>query len=218
MRRPTRRRFVPLAAATAMTALVASACGTTSAATSASSTAQPITVGISLPLTGQFAADGLATLNGYKLWADDVNTNGGLLHRPVKLVIRNDNSNEKTVASDYNVLITKDHVNLTLAPFSTLLTSDAEAPTAKYGYALLAGSATGGLVFQHVYRNFFSVSLPVRLEMNSFAHWVTTLPPSQRQTAAYPEVQDPFADPPVDATEKTLHAARRQDALLEPRE
>jgi branched-chain amino acid transport system substrate-binding protein len=207
MRRPTRRSFAPLAAATAVTALVAAGCGTTSASTTASSSAQPITVGISLPLTGQFAADGLATLNGYKLWASDVNTNGGLLHRPVKLVIRNDNSNEKTVASDYNVLITQDHVDLTLAPFSTLLTSDAQAPTAKHGYALVAGSATGGLVFQKTYRNFFSVSLPVKLEMAAFAQWVTTLPPSQRQTAAYPEVADPFADPPVDSTEVTLHQA-----------
>jgi len=204
MRRPTRRRFVPLAAAAAATALVVTACGT-SASTTASSTAQPITVGISLPLTGQFAADGLATENGYKLWASDVNTNGGLLHRPVKLVIRNDKSNPNTVTSDYNVLIHQDHVNLTLAPFSTLLTNSAQAPTAKAGYALLAGSATGGLVFQKTYPNFFSVSLPVRLEMASFAKWVTGLPPSQRQTAAYPEVADPFADPPVDSTEVTLH-------------
>jgi branched-chain amino acid transport system substrate-binding protein len=202
MRRPT-RRFVPLAAAAAVTALTATACGT-SATTSASSTAQPITVGISLPLTGQFAADGQATRNGYELWASDVNTNGGLLHRPVKLVILNDNSNEKTVTSDYNTLINQDHVNLTLAPFSTLLTNDAQPVTAKYGYALVAGSATGGLVFQKAYRNFFSVSLPVKLEMASFAKWVLTLPASDRQTAAYPEVSDPFADPPVDQTEKTL--------------
>jgi branched-chain amino acid transport system substrate-binding protein len=205
MRRPTRRRFVPLAAAAAVTTLVVTACGT-SASTTASSTAQPITVGISLPLSGQFADDGLATLNGYKLWASDVNTNGGLLNRPVKLVIRNDNSNEKTVASDYNVLINQDHVNLTLAPFSTLLTSDAQPVTEKYGYALVAGSATGGLVFgPPSFHNFFSVSLPVKLEMASFANWVLTLPPSQRQTAAYPEVSDPFADPPVDSTEATLH-------------
>ncbi len=205
MRRPTRRRFVPLAAAAAVTTLVVTACGT-SASTTASSTAQPITVGISLPLSGQFADDGLATLNGYKLWASDVNTNGGLLNRPVKLVIRNDNSNEKTVASDYNVLINQDHVNLTLAPFSTLLTSDAQPVTHKYGYALVAGSATGGLVFgPPSFHNFFSVSLPVKLEMASFANWVLTLPPSQRQTAAYPEVSDPFADPPVDSTEATLH-------------
>ncbi len=104
MRRPHRARFVPFTAASAVTALALAACGTTSASTTSStSSAKPITVGISLPLTGSFAADGQATENGYKLWASDVNTNGGLLGRPVRLVIRNDNSNEKTVASDYNV-------------------------------------------------------------------------------------------------------------------
>ncbi len=217
MRRPTRRSFVPLAAATAVTALVAAGCGTTSASTTASSSAQPIKVGISLPLTGQFAADGLATLNGYKLWASDVNTHGGLLHRPVKLVILNDNSNEKTVTSDYNVLINQDHVNLTLAPFSTLLTSDAQKPTAKAGFALVAGSATGGLVFgPPSFHNFFSVSLPVKLEMASFAHWVLTLPASQRQTAAYPEVSRPVRRPARGQHRGDPAPCRRQDAHVEP--
>src|SRR5882757_8023300 len=211
MRRPTRPRFLPLTAASALTALAVAACGSTSASTTSStSSAKPITVGISLPLTGSFAADGQATLNGYKLWASDVNTNGGLLGRPVRLVIRNDNSNEKTVASDYNVLINQDHVNLTLAPFSTLLTSDALPVTAKYGYALPAGSATGGLVFGVTggpkYHNLFSVSVPVSVAMKPFANWVVTLPANNRQTAAYPMVDDPFADPPVQATQSFLEA------------
>ena len=203
MRRPTRRSFVPFAAASA-TALAVAACGSTSASTTASSSAQPITVGISLPLTGSFAADGQATENGYKLWASDVNRAGGLLGRPVRLKILDDKSNDKLVTSQYTQLITQDHVNLTLAPFSTLLTNDAQAPTAAHGYALVAGSATGGLVFQKTYHNFFSVSVPDAGEMKPFANWVLTLPPSERQTAAYPEVEDPFADPPVDATQAQL--------------
>jgi len=203
MRRPTRRSFVPFAAASA-TALAVAACGSTSASTTASSSAEPITVGISLPLTGSFAADGQATDNGYKLWASDVNKDGGLLGRPVRLKILNDKSNDKLVTSQYTQLITQDHVDLTLAPFSTLLTNDAQAPTASHGYALVAGSATGGLVFQKTYRNFFSVSVPAANEMVPFAQWVLTLPPSERQTAAYPEVNDPFADPPVTATEAYL--------------
>jgi branched-chain amino acid transport system substrate-binding protein len=208
MRRPHRARFVPLTAASAVSALALAACGTTSASTTSStSSAKPITVGVSLPLTGSFAADGQATENGYKLWVSDVNNNGGLLGRPVRLVIRNDNSNEKTVTSDYNVLISKDHVDLTVAPFSTLLTSDAQAPTAAKGYALFAGSATGGLVFQKTYRNFFSVSVPAANVMEPFAQWVRTLPANDRQTAAYPQVDDPFADPPVQATQKTLESA-----------
>jgi branched-chain amino acid transport system substrate-binding protein len=203
MRRPTRPRFLPLAAASA-TALAVAACGSTSATTTASSSAQPITIGISLPLTGSFAADGQATENGYQLWASDVNTNGGLLGRPVRLKILDDKSNEKLVQSQYAQLITQDHVNLTLAPFSTLLTSDALTPTGKYGYALPAGSATGGLVFSPAHRNLFSVSVPVAVAMVPFAKWVLTLPVGERQTAAYPQVDDPFADPPVQATEQTL--------------
>ena len=183
MRRPTRRSFVPLAAASA-TALAVAACGSTSASTTASSSAQPITVGISLPLTGSFAADGQATDNGYKLWASDVNKDGGLLGRPVRLKILNDNSNEKLVTSQYTQLITQDHVDLTLAPFSTLLTSDALKPTSKYDYALPAGSATGGLVFGvgggPTYKNLFSVSVPAANEMEPFAQWVIHQLPASR--------------------------------------
>jgi branched-chain amino acid transport system substrate-binding protein len=209
MRRPHRPRFVPVAAVSAVTALTVAACGSTAASTSSStSSAKPITVGVSLPLSGNFAADGQATRNGYELWASDVNTHGGLLGRPVRLKIMNDNSNEKLVVSQYTQLITQDHVDLTLAPFSTLLTADALKPTAKYGYALPAGSATGGLVFgatgDRTYHNLFSVSVPAANEMDPFAAWVRSLPPSQRMTAAYPEIDDPFADPPVDTTQANL--------------
>ncbi len=209
MRRPHRARFVPLTAASAVTALALAACGSTSASTTSStSSAKPITVGISLPLTGDFAADGQATRNGYELWASDVNTHGGLLGRPVRLKILNDKSNEKLVVSQYTQLITQDHVDLTLAPFSTLLTADALKPTSKYNYALPAGSATGGLVFGATggptYRNLFSVSVPAASVMTPFANWVTTLPPGDRQTAAYPMVDDPFADPPVQNTQAFL--------------
>ena len=209
MRRPHRARLVPLTAASAVTALALAACGSTSASTTSStSSAKPITVGISLPLTGVFAADGQATRNGYELWASDVNTHGGLLGRPVRLKILNDNSNEKLVVSQYTQLITQDHVDLTLAPFSTLLTADALKPTSKYNYALSAGSATGGLVFGvgggPKYRNLFSVSVPAASVMTPFANWVTTLPPGDRQTAAYPMVDDPFADPPVQNTQAFL--------------
>ena len=168
-----------------------------------SSSAQPITVGISLPLTGQFAADGLATLNGYKLWASDVNTNGGLLHRPVKLVIRNDNSNEKTVTSDYSVLI---HAGPREPDAGPVL--DAAERQRRRGHREIRVCAVGwrghgpGRV-QPPASQPLQRQPPVKLEMVPFANWVEGLPASQRQTAAYPEVNNPFADPPVTATEAT---------------
>ena len=205
MRRPTRPRLVPIAAASA-TALAVAACGSTSASTTASSSAQPITVGISLPLTGSFAADGQATENGYKLWASDVNTHGGLLGRPVRLTILDDKSDPNTVSRQYAQLITQDHVDLTLAPFSTLLSVNAVTATARYGYALPAGSASGQAMFTTAHRNLFAVSVPVSVEMEPFAQWVLTLPPSEKQTAAYPMVNNPFSDPPVESTQNYLAA------------
>ncbi len=206
--RRDRARFSLLAASGAVTALTLAACGGGNASSTASSTTgHPITVGISLPLTGQFSADGIATEHGYQLWQSDVNANGGLLGRPVQLKIVNDNSNPNTVTKDYTTLITQDHVDLTMAPFSTLLTASAQPVAEKYHYALAAGSATGGLVFTKPDPYFFSISVPDATEMDPFASWVLSLGPGKRPTtAAYPMVNDPFADPPVIATAKTLSA------------
>src|SRR5215472_754260 len=58
----------------------------------------PITIGASLSLTGDFSGDGPAMQQGYQLWADTVNNNGGLLGRPVQLVIIDDKSNPDLAA------------------------------------------------------------------------------------------------------------------------
>ncbi len=209
--RRDRARFSLLAAGGAVTALTVAACGGgnagTTSSTSSVSGAKPITVGISLPLSGPFSADGIATERGYQLWASDVNANGGLLGRPVRLKILDDKSDPTRTGADYTTLITRDHVDLTLAPFSTLLTVNAAQTTMKYKYALAAGSATGPAVFQVKDPYLFSTSVPVAEEMAPFAQWVVSLPPGKRPTtAAYPMVNDPFADPPVLATKQFLSA------------
>jgi branched-chain amino acid transport system substrate-binding protein len=206
--RRDRARFSLLAAGGAVTALTLAACGSGNASTtsSTSNAAKPITVGISLPLSGSFSADGIATEHGYQLWASDVNSNGGLLGRPVQLKILDDKSDPKRTTADYNTLIGQDHVDLTLAPYSTLLSYNAAQVTAKYHYALAAGSASGPLVFTLKDPYLFSVSPPVANQMVPFANWVLSLPPGQRPTtAAYPMVSDPFADPPVQTAESILH-------------
>src|SRR6266436_7514774 len=63
--------------------------GTTGAATTAGSK-QPLVIGISLSLTGDFGDTGKAAEKGYQLWADQVNKSGGILGRPVQLKIVDD--------------------------------------------------------------------------------------------------------------------------------
>jgi len=81
-----------------------------------------VNIGISLSLSGDFSADGLAFQQGYKLWASDVNKTGGLLGHQVNLVIKSDASSPTQVVTNYQALISSDHVNLTFGPFSSLLT------------------------------------------------------------------------------------------------
>lgn len=210
--RPRYRRALRLAAASAVTVLAAAACSSVSGPGGKTTTTalqgpagKPVTIGISLPLTGDFAADGQASERGYQLWVSDVNSHGGLLGRPLKLVVRNDNSDEKTTVSDYNTLITRDHVDLTLAPFSSLLTVDAAHVTDKDHYVLPAGSAGAPSVYQLGSHYLFSTNVPVKLQMLPVVNWIRSLPPAQRPaTAAYPMVDDPFADPPVQDTMSRL--------------
>jgi len=209
MRRPS-VTAVRAAAVSMLAAASVAACGLGSAGTPSSSnngepSGTPITVGISLSKTGQFSADGLASLRGYQLWAADVNSHGGLLGRPVKLVVLNDNSDPNTVKVNYTKLITQDHVDLTLGPFSSLLTVPAATVANQHHYAMTAGSATAPTVYNASLPNLFSTSAPVAQQMVPFAKWVASLPPGERpKTAAYAMVDDPFADPPVQTAQGIL--------------
>jgi branched-chain amino acid transport system substrate-binding protein len=209
MRRP-RAKTLKLAAVTVASAAVTAACGVSNASDSgglaAGPSGTPITVGISEPLSGPaqaqgFEADGQACLKGYQLWASDVNSHGGLLGRPVKLIVMNDRGWPASAEYDYRWLITHDHVDLTLAPFSSLLTAlGADPATKKLGYAIAAGSAGAPIVFAApTDPDLFSTTIPVASEMVPFANWVVHLP-GHPLTAAYPMVNDPFADPPVQTT------------------
>ena len=142
MRRPS-VTAVRAAAASLLAAASVAACGLSSTGTPSTSdtdgpSGTPIKVGISLSKTGDFSADGLASLRGYQLWAADVNSHGGLLGRPVRLVVLNDKSDPNTAGKDYNILIAQDHVDLTLGPFSSLLTVPAAQAANRYGYAMVA--------------------------------------------------------------------------------
>src|SRR2546421_304131 len=109
--------------AVAAVALLA-ACGSSSSSKSAGggSSSAPITIGASLSLSGDFAADGQAFQKGYQLWAAQQNAKGGLLGRKIKLSIISDASSPAQEVSNYQKLIGSDKVQLVFGPFSTLLT------------------------------------------------------------------------------------------------
>lgn len=165
----------------------------------------PITIGISLSFSGDYQADGIASKQAYQLWADTINKQGGLLGRPVKLVILDDKSDPGLVAKNYETLISTDHVDLVFGPFSTLLTKPASVVANKHGYAMVEGEGGAPSVFNRGLHNIFDVSLPVASNLSTFALFVLSLPQSIRpKTAAYITENDPFTQPQVDLARTLL--------------
>lgn len=210
--RPLGARFLSLTAIAAGAAMVVAGCSSSGGGSSNNSnsggTKAPIVIGASLSLTGDFSVDGVAFKRGYQLWAADVNSHGGLLGRQVKLDLINDGSNPTTAAANYTKLIAADHVNLTFGPFSSLLTVPSAEVVARHGYAFIEGAGGAPSVFDLKLPSLFAVSPPVADQLVPFANWVASLPASQRpKTAAYPMVNDPFADPMVQTAQSVLQKA-----------
>jgi branched-chain amino acid transport system substrate-binding protein len=207
--KPHRTRFLTISAVTAATAMVVAACSSSgSSNSSGNGNAKPVVIGASLSLTGDFSADGQAFKRGYELWASEVNKTGGLLGRKVQLVFQNDASDPTTVATNYTKLIAQQKVNLVFGPFSTLLTVPAAKVAARYGYAFPEGAGGGPAVYQLKLPNVFNPSPPIADQLVPFADWVAALPATERpKTAAYPQVNDPFADPMTEAAQAILQKA-----------
>jgi branched-chain amino acid transport system substrate-binding protein len=218
MTRSSRRGWMLLAAA-AIAAFVAGCGGSSSSSSSASGSSSgsatgssasksPVTIGASLSLSGDFSADGQAFEKGYELWAADINKAGGLLGHPVKLDIVSDASSPSQVVTNYQKLISSDHDQLVFGPFSTLLTVPSSKVVNRFGYAFVEGAGGAPAAFGNGLHNIFDVSLPVIDNLVPFAHWLATLPASERPTtAAVATSNDPFTQPQFPAAIKILQDA-----------
>lgn len=72
----------------------------------------PIKIGGSLPLTGIYSETARWIKEGYEFWAEDVNKKGGILGRPVKLTIYDDESSTDKAVTYFERAITVDKVDL----------------------------------------------------------------------------------------------------------
>lgn len=78
---------------------------------------EPVTLGATLPLTGAFADTGEFVAEGYRAWVDHMNDTGGLLGRPVEVVIEDDASDPGRAASLLERLISQEDVDLVLGGY-----------------------------------------------------------------------------------------------------
>ena len=203
----TRRSFRPIALGCALAFApsgAASASGDTTepgdTAAAANETAtetsgEPIRIGISLPLTGDFSEPGTGIQEGYDLWAADVNAAGGILGRPVELIYRDDASDPNKAVSDYEQLISVENVDFVFGPFSSRLVIPASTVAEEEQMLFLEPAGAAAEVFERGLEfTFYTAPAIADDHYNYLAEYLLALPEDERPTTvAVASLDDPFA-------------------------
>ncbi len=194
-----------------LAALIVAGCGGSSGGSSdnGGGNGKPIKIGASLPLTGDFSEPGKAAQQGYRVWESLTNSKGGLLGRKVQNIVRDDASDLNTAGADYHALISRQKVDMLLGTFSSLLNLPASTVAEKNHMLYVEPAGGAPEIFSRGYKYiFFAQQATANQQGDVFAHYITGLPAAQRpKTAAYPTLDDPFAQPTSQGIEAILKAA-----------
>ena len=112
-------RLAGMRLAAACTPALALLAGVLFAGPASAQSGEPIKIGYSMALTGGLAPNGKSALLAQKIWEEEVNTKGGMLRRPVKLVYYDDKSSPAEVPTIYTKLLDVDKVDLIIGAYAT---------------------------------------------------------------------------------------------------
>jgi branched-chain amino acid transport system substrate-binding protein len=191
--KPMRRSLA--AAAVASVLALTGACGQSGEVSSDddASSADPIVIGMSLPLSGPVADRAKPGMEGYQYWVDELNANGGLLGRDVELKVLDDGFDQQTAINDYTRLISQDKVDLLLGTFSSDL-NVAVAPIAeRYKMAYVQPSGGADEIFERGFEYlFFAQPATTQKLPDRFVDLIESLPEGERpETLALVQLDDP---------------------------
>lgn len=166
--------------------------GTTGAQTEEPS-GDPIRIGGSLGLTGAFAGPSDHYRTYYEAATEDLNSRGGLLGRPVELILYDDESTQATAQGLYERLINEDNVDILLAPYTTFI-GGAVVPVARdSGKVMVNAGFVGEEIARQYDRLFYTWSIQDPTYPRPFFEWLGSLPEDERpQRMALLAAQNPF--------------------------
>lgn len=131
-----------------------------------SGSAGTITFGATIPITGPDVEEGRYTLDGYLLFINTINKQGGLLvagrRYHVALDYYDDQSNPALTAQLYQKLIVHDNVNFLLGPYSSLLTAAAVPVAERYGVPMVAPHGAADSSYSTHDKYVFSIVSPAK--------------------------------------------------------
>jgi len=153
------QKFIPVVAAVLIGAACNSPIGNNPQPTP--KVGDPIVIGAPLAASGTFVQEGGLTKQGYELWADWANRDGGILvqnvRHPVKIAYEDDASQAQQAAQVTEKLITEEGAKFLLAPFGTTNAVTAAGVADKHHMPMVASNAIGRTIFMQGYKYVFGV-------------------------------------------------------------
>jgi branched-chain amino acid transport system substrate-binding protein len=122
---------------------------------------KPIRVGVALSQSGNLADSAKLYYNGVELWRDQVNARGGLLGRPVELVVYDDRSDPATAARLYEKLITDDNVDLLFGPWGSGSAATASAVANKHNRVFFNSGGASEQIQERGFKYIFQTAAPI---------------------------------------------------------
>ena len=131
---------------------------------SGAAAAPPMRVGASLSQTGAYGPLGQNQLRGYQLCVKHTNDKGGVLGRPLELVVEDDRSEPAAAVRIYEKLLAQStRVDAVLGPYSSPITDAVADVTEKHRMVMVAPGAAASSLFRKGRK--FLFMLPSRAEV-----------------------------------------------------
>ena len=122
---------------------------------------KPVRVGVALSQSGNLADSAKLYFNGVELWRDQVNARGGLLGRPVELVVYDDRSDAATAARLYEKLIADDNVDLLFGPWGSASAATASAVANKHSRVFFNSGGASEQIHERGFKYVFQTAAPI---------------------------------------------------------
>lgn len=158
-------------------------------------------IGLSLGLTGTYAADSEMMEQAYRLWEQQVNERGGILGRRVEVTIRDDRSDADAARAIYEDYTLRGQADLVMGPFSSGITAAVAPIIDRHGYPMLAPGGAAESMWQKGYRNLFGIIPPAGRHAIGF---LAVLADGGIDTLAIVHADDPFSTVLAEETRKWL--------------
>ena len=168
-----------------LAAIVSFACGGSPAP--ATTTGSTLVFGAPLGLTGSLTKESTLTQQGYNLWQDWINQQGGInvngVKHPVKIVYYDDTSSANQSAVLMQKLITEDKAQFLLGPYGSAATATDAAIAEKNQIPMVEANGAAQAIFNQGYKYTFGVLSPANKYLQGVIDLAATLSPKPTKIA-----------------------------------